>query len=429
MITLPAANIRSGTAFSTTLPSGSYSGIGLAQTIRLQGSSPILQYSGGGSFPVTSLGVQIASMNGVSLLGSFTPIDLTTSPQPIYTSLLALGGSIQLSYTIPVSGYAWAAGTYTTTLTYTLTNTLGASVSNPGLLTITVPSFITAPATLPAFTLNVNNLNDYSTQTVSASGPMAISSSIPYKVGISANNSTYTYNTTLGLATPSNLSVTNTMASLNNGTPAALSASTQNLTPAAIAVSTGNNQTQTLGFSLTPAVLLNQFVQTGTYTVSLTLSTSDASASPVVPSQTTTSSLTVNVADMQSFLVNDPTTTLSFTTAANYQNGLSQSQASHLSVSSTSPWGLAVSTSSASLFNGANTIPVNFISIGNPAGQTLLSAVTLSPTSQTLCSSRPAAIAQTIGVTYTVSAANARQLISLPSGTYATTVTYTLSAL
>ncbi|MBS1662891.1 MAG: hypothetical protein JST68_17735, partial [Bacteroidetes bacterium] len=341
-ITVPQANITSGTAYTTTLPSGSYTGLGVAQTIRLQGSSPILQQvSTGSSFPVTNLGVQMSSLNGVSLLGSTTPINLTTSAQSIYSALAMTSGAIQLTYTIPMTGYGWVAGNYTTTLAYSLASTLlGNSTTGPGLLTVTIPAFITAPATLPTFTLNVNNLNFYSTQTVSASGTMAETTTVPYYIGVRGNSS-FSYSNTLGLSTPSNLSLGNVNARLNSNAAVGLSGSNQNLSSPAISVSGGNNQTQTLTFSIAPAGMLGQFIQTGTYTVPLTITTADATTpAALVGSQTTTSTLTVNVADMQSIVVNDAFTDVSLGSVTAYQNGVSTSKTGHITVSSTSPWTL-----------------------------------------------------------------------------------------
>jgi hypothetical protein len=174
---------------------------------------------------------------------------------------------------------------------------------------------------------------------------------------------------------------------------------------------------------------LGQFVQAGSYTVPLTLITADASASPTVPTQTTTTTLTVNVADMQSFSVNDGVTALNFSTTSNYANGISQDQPNHLTVSSTSPWSLSVRAATSTLSNGSATLPVSYVTVGNTSGQSILSSVVLSAAAQPLASGQPPAIGKTVGVNYSVSAANAGQLKGLASGTYTATITYTLSAL
>ncbi len=237
----------------------------------------------------------------------------------------------------------------------------------------------------------------------------------------------FTYSNALGLSTPVNLSLTNVNTSLNSGTAAGLSFATQNLNANPIAVSAGNNQGQSVAFSITSANLLSQFVQTGNYTVPLTLTTSDARASPIA-GQATNSTLTVNVADMQSLVVNDAVTTITLNSIANYQ-GVSQSQPNHLTVSSTSPWSLAVKTAASTLTGAGSDIPAGFITAGNTPGQTLLTAAMLSSANQTITSAQPPVIARTVGVLYSISAANAAQLISKPSDTYTTTVTYVLSGL
>ncbi|MBS1661777.1 MAG: hypothetical protein JST68_12090, partial [Bacteroidetes bacterium] len=97
---------------------------------------------------------------------------------------------------------------------------------------------------------------------------------------------------------------------------------------------------------------------------------------------------------------------------------------------STSPWTLGVQASSASFVNGSNTVPVGIVSVGNVAGQSVLVSKALSTSVQTItAASQPAAIGQTVGVQYSISGANAATLISKPSGTYTTTVTYILTAL
>jgi hypothetical protein len=334
-----------------------------------------------------------------------------------------------MTYTIPVTGYAWAAGTYTSTLTNGLTSIgIGQSITGPGLFTLTIPAFMAAPATIPSVTLAVNNLAYYSSQTVTAQAPVAISATVPYKIALNGNSSSFSYSNTLGLSTPANLILTNVQANLNGGSAINLSGSAQSLTATAVPVSGGNNQTQALNFSITPGNLVSQFVQTGTYSVPVTLTVSDGRSVPTLSNQTITSTLIVNVSDMQAFSVNDASTTLNLATVANYQ-GISQAQPNHMTVSSTSPWSIGVSTGSSNLTNGGNTIPVNYISVGNTTGEAFLTTTALSTTAQTLTASQPPAIAKIIGVNYSISAANAQQLIGKASGTYSVTVTYTLSAL
>jgi len=430
-IPIPQSNIQSGVSYTSTQNSGSLTGtLIVGPTIKLSGSSPILlQTSTGSSFPVTNLGIQLSTIGGINLISGSSPIQLSTTAQTIYSSVASVGGGvIALNYTIPAAGYAWVAGTYTTSLTYSLTSVLGGVVS-PGLLTITIPAFIVAPVSISTVTLNVNSLNYYSSQTVSASSSLAYSTTVPYNISIAGNSANFTYSNTLGLSTPSNLAISNVLSNVGSGANVNLSSTAKSLTASPISVSNGNNQTQTLNFSITPASLLSQFVQTGTYTVPITLTTSDARSSPTVANQTTTSTLTVNVADMLSFAVNDATTTMTLSTATNYQNGVNQSQSNHLTVSSTSPWSIKVQAASGNLANGSNTIPVSYVSIGNTSGQSLLTTTTLSASAQTITSGQAPAINQAVGVNYSISAANAQLLISKPSGTYSTALTYTLSAL
>lgn len=354
-------------------------------------------------------------------------ITLTTSPQTIFTTALGFGGTTTLTFQVPMPGHAWAAGNYTTSLIYSMA---GGTVTNPGLLTITIPAFMTVPAALPTFTLNVNNLTYYASSTVSASAPMAISASVPYQIAVKANNSSLSYSNTLGMSTPSNLTLSNVSASLNGGTSVALSGTSQNLNSTPVAVSAGNNQTSTIAFSIAPAALVSQFVQAGTYTVPLTFTTSNPGA--LAANQATTSTLTVNVADMQSFVVNNATTTLTLAATSDYAGGVSSSLPNHLTVSSTTPWNVSVRVSGTPS-NGTTSLPAGLVSVGNTSGQSILTSRTLTITDQTLTTtSQAAAIAKTVGVLYSISAANAASLISKATkanDVYSATVTYTLSAL
>jgi hypothetical protein len=139
-----------------------------------------------------------------------------------------------------------------------------------------------------------------------------------------------------------------------------------------------------------------------------------------------------------SILVNQPTTTITFATANDYTNGKSTDQTGHLTITNigAQTYSVKVAAAAATLAGtGSNThtIPVGDVTLTVDGGATSVgtgsttNAVTLSTTATALITSGPASLAKSLGVTYAVSAANAGTLIGLPSDTYSTTVTYTIS--
>lgn len=139
-----------------------------------------------------------------------------------------------------------------------------------------------------------------------------------------------------------------------------------------------------------------------------------------------------------SILVNQPTTTISFLTATDYQNGKSTDQTGHLTITNigAQTYSVKVAAAAATLAGtGSNThtIPAGDVNISVDGGAASVGAgstantVTLSTTATALITSGPASLLKTLGVTYAVPAASSVTLIGLPSDTYSTTVTYTIS--
>ncbi len=140
-----------------------------------------------------------------------------------------------------------------------------------------------------------------------------------------------------------------------------------------------------------------------------------------------------------SILVNDATTTLTFSALTDYQNGKSVDQASHLTVTNigAQTYTVKVAASGTTLTGvtsgNTSTIPVGNVRLSVDGGATsvggsaTVSTVTLSNTAQTLITGGPASLAKTLGVTYAVPASASQTLIGLTPDTYTTTVTYTIS--
>ncbi|MBS1660410.1 MAG: hypothetical protein JST68_05100 [Bacteroidetes bacterium] len=154
-------------------------------------------------------------------------------------------------------------------------------------------------------------------------------------------------------------------------------------------------------------------------------------------SPTTTLRLILN--PLLSIAVNQATTDITFATLSDYQNGKSTDQASHLTITyvGASTYTVKVAASAANFAGvtsgNTSTIPVGSVQVSVDGGAASVgtgasvSTVTLSTTATTLIATGPPALAKNLGVTYTVPAAAAQNLIALTPDTYTTTVTYTIS--
>jgi hypothetical protein len=154
--------------------------------------------------------------------------------------------------------------------------------------------------------------------------------------------------------------------------------------------------------------------------------------------------LNVVLTDVRSIKVNPAQTTVSlnFANAADYQNGVVNTQPSHLEITSTNGYVVKVKSASANLVNGTNNIPVNTITLmpnvtaGNSGGSgtvviSLSSAsitpVNLSPTPTTIISSPTGQTKVFYDMKY--GAQGGSSYINKAAGTYSTTITYTIEPL
>lgn len=120
--------------------------------------------------------------------------------------------------------------------------------------------------------------------------------------------------------------------------------------------------------------------------------------------------------------------TLSFTTAANYQNGVTLVQTNALVAFSNEAYSVNVS-GSANLFNGTNFITLGNILISpvpNPAnGSIITQEVPLSLSPQNILTAAPAGT-QNYNLQYRTTAGNTA-FLNKPAGNYTTTITYTIT--
>jgi hypothetical protein len=159
----------------------------------------------------------------------------------------------------------------------------------------------------------------------------------------------------------------------------------------------------------------------------------------------TSANATLNVvlSDVRSIKVNpaQATVTLNFANVTDYNNGVSSTQNAHLEVTSTGGYIIKVKSSTPNLVNGTNQIPVNTVTLtplqssGGAVGTSTsavgrastLIPVNLGATATTIISSTDGATKIFYDMTYRAS--GGAPYINKASGTYTTTITYTIEPL
>jgi hypothetical protein len=143
--------------------------------------------------------------------------------------------------------------------------------------------------------------------------------------------------------------------------------------------------------------------------------------------------LNVVLADVRSITVNPAQNAvqLNFATATDYQTGVISNQVGHLIVTSTGGFQVKVKASGETLVNGANSIPVNTITLSPSinAGSTLPPGATfvnvqLSSVPQPIIQSTNGSANVIFDVEYKASGGD--PYINKPAGTYVTTITYSI---
>jgi hypothetical protein len=159
----------------------------------------------------------------------------------------------------------------------------------------------------------------------------------------------------------------------------------------------------------------------------------------------TSANATLNVvlSDVRSIKINpaQSVVNLNFTTANDYANGINVSQNRHIEITSTSGFIVKVKASGNNLTNGTNTIPVNTITLTpflNTASmqRTMVASgssfansvytfpITLSPTPKLLVESSYGSTQIFFDINYASS--GGASYMNKVSGTYSTTITYTI---
>ena len=145
--------------------------------------------------------------------------------------------------------------------------------------------------------------------------------------------------------------------------------------------------------------------------------------------------LSVVLSNVQSITASTNAVSLNFATASDYQNGVSQTIADHLSVFSNGVFTVSVSASGdlTGTTTPSNTIPVSTISLTpstgssiNPTASPTYTPVNLSTSSQTLIHNTSGVLIGKFNIKYSANDSNGDYL--KPGDTYTTTITYTIAA-
>ncbi|AHF17798.1 hypothetical protein [Niabella soli] len=374
----------------------------------------------------------------VNLGGAATEQPLSLTDQPLYSAVVSLGGggAVAIRYRIPqteMTSYAWKAGTYTTGLTFTSPGgslCLGTSTF-PATLKVIVNPFIVLSTPPSDLTLTVNDLKYFRTTPLSGSHTLPFSYTVPLGLHVKTAAVNFAYTNGYSGASDPNTATGNVSANISapvTGAAIALSTSYQNLSPAGgYAVPTGNNQTNTVTYSITPATLKAAFIQKGSYTTTLNYEAFDAGTTPLAGSVQQNAALVINVSDLGALQASSDLT-LSFNNVTDYTNGVSASLVNALTISKTTPYDVYVKASS-DLVNGSNSIPVSCISLASDTGDPTVTAVTLSTASQKIISAAAPVIDRQVALKYSITSDKTAQILGKPAGTYTAGITYSFVAL
>nr|WP_199078458.1 hypothetical protein [Pedobacter sp. ASV19] len=432
-VTIPAANITGQNDYIATVPNGTANAIVLLGSITVKANTTNFPATTTGTSAPLALGVvhpKANSVGAVNLLGSATEVQLSTSAQAIYSTVLGLGaGALTVDYRIAIAGTAWLAGTYATSLTFT------GVTSPPSTLSIVVPALLTlnTPVATPTI-MTVNALSAFRTGGgVSATNTFDYVSTVPTDISLNSTSSTFSFSTTqLFNSTPvvSAGKLTSLLSGAYAGPAINLSTTAQAIsTSSSVPVVVTNKNSQSNTLSISAGDLKANFLQAGTYTLPIlyTIAKNVSAYPPTLASISTSSSVQVNVAKMSELTIPVSTVNLSFTTATAYNQGVTTAMPNPITVSSTVPYGVTVKTSG-NFISGANSIPASVMIVEGAAGQTGISPVTLSTTATSLFTGSDPVIDRAINLQFRVPNTQTSNLLNKPAGTYNATVTFTIVA-
>lgn len=440
-VNLPEANITNRTEFQQQFTSGTYtSALGLLPTIGVKANTANFSNTlgGNGPAPLNLARIKLLTINNLTVLGTFTEIVLSTTNQNIYTAIATVAsGTVLNNLRLNTAGFTWVAGNYTSELFFLAPGLLGGNVISPPnhAINIVVPAYVTPLTSAGTTNLLVNNFSYYRTPAgISTSKAISLANTVTYVPSLQTGNSNFIFSTTLphnNLPTTPVSSVAATLTAVATATPITLSTTAKALTTAAgLVVPNNNTQALSYAFTLDATQLKAGFVQAGTYSVPLTYTWNKPTATyPTGTLQAQSSgTLEVTVPDMSELVANQSAVNLTFSTANQYKNGLSQDIPAHITVSKTTPYNLYVRATTANFASGANNIPLNVMRIGPMSGQTGVQSVTLSATPQQLINAADPVIDRSLNIQYSIPASETHKLLNKPAGTYSTTVIFSFVA-
>lgn len=442
MITLPQANISANSDYTANSLIGPTIALAVLPTFRVR--SPSSNFTADVTGETISISVarpKLRSAGAVSLLGSSSEVTLSTNNANLYVALANIGGggTTLIDYRVITAGTIWKAGTYRSNLQYSIIG-IGNSVSPPALdLVIDIPAFISAdvPPVSPA-TITMDAIAKFrNTNGSSVTTPFTYSTTVLNQIALKTTTgaTAFTYTGTAAVPPVTAVNLVAISSDVTSPTIFNLSGTDQLLNTTNLAVPATNKSTITPTFTISRANLQTAFIQAGTYTIPLTYTISKpAAAYPTSStiSTTTTVDLKVITSDLAELIVapSQPNITFNYNSAASYTQSNTIPLTGHLTLSKTTPYIVTVKASAANLTLGATTnqIPVNIITIEPMAGQTGLNTIALSAAPQTLISASSPVIDRQINLQYRIPSSQNSNLVGKPSGSYETTVTYTLVA-
>jgi len=441
-ITLPQANISANSDYTVTSLIGPVISLAILPTFRVR--SPTSNFTAditGETIPVSVARPKLRSAGAISLLGSSSEVTLSTTNANLYVALASIGagGTTLIDYRVITAGTVWKAGTYRSNLQYSIVG-IGNSVSPPALdLVIDVPAFISAdvPPVSPA-TITMDAIAKFRNNNGNnVTSPFTYSTTVINQIALktTTGGSAFTYTGTAAVPPVTAVNLVAVSSDITSPATFNLSGTNQLLNTSNLAVPATNKSTITPTFTISRADLQTAFIQAGTYTIPLTYTISKpAAAYPTAStiSTTTTVDLKVITSDLAELVVapSQPNITFNYNSAASYTQSNIVTLSGHLTLSKTTPYIVTVRANAANLTLGVTTnqIPVNMIIIEPMAGQTGVNTITLSNAPQTLISASNPVIDRQINLQYRIPSSQNSNLVGKPSGTYETTVTYTLVA-
>lgn len=435
-ISIPESNFTGSTDYSVNLAAGSSPGLGIGAVISVSVTSSIIPATSGGSttgLPASAIFVKAASLGGINLLSGSTETALTTSPTPIYATLLALGaGTFTAGFRAAIASAAWQAGTYSTSITFSNIT------PNSQTLTITVPAVLAVKSspTTPAV-IQINDLAAFrSAAGVSTTNSFSYTTTVPGNVTIKSAQNAFSFSSTQAYTAAPTVSAAKLSAALTSGyTGSAVNLSTtaQSLSSSSgVPVPVGNQQSLTSTLSVTSADLKSSFAQAGTYTLPLVYTTAQGSGSTVTaPSALTlpTTNLQLTVAKISELVIPASTVVnMNFNSASTYQKGLSAALSNPVTLSSTVPYQVTVR-AGGNFSSGTTTIPAGVVIVeAAPSETSTVTPVVLSTSPQLLVNGTTAVIDRTLNLQFRIPATQTANLLGKPAGTYANTVIFSLVA-